>query len=75
MAKGPQPREGGTRQMEGLDLENVERARVTMPRPWGRSIAVMSGAYSDYAVTCWTHGRAQKMPPAKSSSSCRPPHP
>src|ERR1700682_3144533 len=28
MAKGPQPREGGTRQMEGLDLENViERAR------------------------------------------------
>ena len=28
MAKGPQPREGGTRQIEGLDLETViERAR------------------------------------------------
>ena len=28
MAKGPQPREGGSSQMEGLDLESViERAR------------------------------------------------
>ncbi|MGB2606090.1 MAG: sigma factor, partial [Candidatus Sulfotelmatobacter sp.] len=28
MAKGPQPREGETRQMEGLGLENlIERAR------------------------------------------------
>src|SRR5213080_1419078 len=40
-----------------------------MSRLWGRSIAAMSGAYSACAVTCWTHGRGQKMPPAKSSSS------
>src|SRR5439155_443882 len=42
---------------------------ATMSRLWGRSIAAMSGAYSACAVTCWTHGRGQKMPPAKSSSS------
>src|SRR5438067_13804560 len=40
-----------------------------MPRLWGRSIAAISGSYSACAVTCWTHGRGQKMPPAKSSSS------
>src|SRR5580693_5300490 len=44
-----------------------------MGRPWEKSIAVMPSAYSDCAVTCWTHGRAQKMPPAKSSSSCSAP--
>src|SRR2546427_13012489 len=36
-----------------------------MSRLWGKSIAAMSGAYSACAVTCWTHGRGQKMPPAK----------
>src|SRR5438105_3791860 len=40
-----------------------------MSRLWGKSIAAMSSAYSACAVTCWTHGRGQKMPPAKSSSS------
>src|SRR5436190_10185351 len=38
-----------------------------MSRLWGKSIAAMAGAYSACAVTCWTHGRGQKMPPAKSS--------
>src|SRR6202167_3575436 len=41
-----------------------------MPRPWERSIASMSGVYLACAAICWAHGRAQKMPPAKSSSSC-----
>src|ERR1035441_7004650 len=44
-----------------------------MTRLWKRSIAAMSGAYSDCAVTCWIHARAQKIPPVKSSSSCSAP--
>ena len=42
MAKGPQPREGGTRQMEGLDLESViERAR-------GHDAAALGEIYRRY---------------------------
>src|SRR5499427_10546117 len=33
----------------------------------------MCDAYSACVVTCWTHGRTQKMPPVKSSSSCSTP--
>src|SRR2546427_9972225 len=42
-----------------------------MSRLWGKSIAAMSGAYSACAVTCWTHGRGQKMPPAKLQRSIK----
>src|SRR5208337_608034 len=70
-AKGSQPREGKATRMEGPDLESViGRAQGHDAEALGRSIASMSGAYSACAVTCWTHGRARKMPPAKSSSSC-----
>ena len=41
MAKEPQPREGETRQMEGLGSgeRNTSAPRAMMPRPWERSIS------------------------------------
>ncbi len=53
MAKEPQPREGETRQMDGLGLESViKRAQGHDAEALGEIYRRYSGAYSDCAVTC-----------------------